>query len=205
MLFRKIFLALALLIPCVKAFTQAEQPVKNVSYFQVITNIPKAIAVHVPKGYQVLDTTVGNLNLDNIPDLLIALKSPLEDTSTNLEDPVHRPLLILFGNANGSYTFGFRNDNIVYCILCGGVLGDPFNGLTIKNGYFTVEHYGGSNWRWTNYITFKFNPKNKHFYLHRIDQTSYHTSKPDKIEKTIKTQKNFGVVDFTNYEEKYNM
>lgn len=205
MLFRIILSIAALLQLYAAAYSQQEQPVKNESYFQVITNIPKVMAVHIPKGYEVLDTTYGNLNSDSIQDVIIALKSPREDTSANPEYPVRRPLLILLGTRTGSYTFGFRNDKVIDCIICGGVMGDPFNGITIKNGFFTVEHSGGSSWRWTRYITFRFNPQKMQFYLHRIDQSSFHASKPDKIETTVKTQKNFGGIEFTKYDDKHNM
>lgn len=170
---------------------------------QQVQRVPKAIAVHIPKGYQVLHTAFGNLNLDKVGDAIVVLKSPQEDTATDMEHPVRRPLLILLGSKNGNYTLGFRNDKTVYCNSCGGVMGDPFNAVTIKNGYFTVEHYGGSSWRWTHYITFKFNPADKRFYLHRTDYSSFHASAPKKVEKKVETSKNFGTVDFVDYDAKY--
>jgi hypothetical protein len=180
-----------LLFACLSAFSQVNK------------NISKAIAVHIPKDYQILNTTTGNLNMDKLPDVIVVLKSPQEDTATDMEHPIRRPLLILFGNTNNTYTLAFRNDKTVYCSSCGGVIGDPFTGISIKNGYFTVEHYGGSSWRWTNYITFKFNLSDKHFYLHRIDATSFHASEPERVERKVETKKDFGTTDFINYDAKY--
>lgn len=70
-----------------------------------------------------------------------------EETSIIDEDPVKRPLYILTGQSDQSYKLAAKNDNVVYCVNCGGIMGDPFSGIAIKNGYFSVEHYGGSAWR----------------------------------------------------------
>jgi hypothetical protein len=173
---------------------------KHETFLTVIEKLPTNISIHIPKGYQVLDTTFGNLNFDNYQDLIVVLKSPKEDTSNNLDNPIKRPLLILFGDNNHNYKLGFKNDNVVYCNICGGMLGDPFNDITIKNGYFTVEHYGGSAWRWTNFITFKFDKVSKRFYLHRENNESFNANNPNKAKTTVKTKKDFGLIDFEKYD-----
>jgi hypothetical protein len=184
----------------IKINAQVQEKYKHETFLNVIENVPAPISVHVPEGYLVLDTSFGNLNLDSILDLIIVLKSPEEDTSNNLDDPVNRPLLILLGQTDGTYKLVYRNNKVVFCNICGGMMGDPFNGITIRNGYFTVEHYGGSSWRWSDFITFKFNKDNKRFYLHREDLSNFHASNPDKIKTTIKTKKDFGIVDFEQYD-----
>ena len=173
---------------------------KHETFLSVIEKLPSNISVHIPKGYQVLDTTFGNLNFDNYQDLIIVLKSPKEDTSNNLDNPIKRPLLILFGDNNNGYKLAFKNDNVVYCNICGGMMGDPFNNITIKNGYFTVEHYGGSAWRWTDFITFRFDKVNNRFYLHREDMSSFNTNNPNKVKTTVKTKKDFGLLDFEKFD-----
>jgi hypothetical protein len=47
---------------------------KHETFLSVIEKLPTNISVHFPKGYQVLDTTFGNLNFDNYQDLIIILK-----------------------------------------------------------------------------------------------------------------------------------
>ena len=171
----------------------------NETFLSVIEVLPSNISAHIPKGFQVLDTTFGNLNFDSYTDLIVVLKSPKEDTATDLDYPIKRPLLILFGEKNNTYRLAFQNSKVVMCIICGGVMGDPFNNVAIKNGYFTVENSGGSSWRWTDYLTFKYDKLQSKFYLHRQDISNFHASNPDKVEKIIKTKKNFGTVDFENY------
>jgi hypothetical protein len=79
------------------------------------------------------------------------------------------------------------------------VFGEPFEGITIKNGYFSIEHYGGSNWRWTRIITFKYDSTLKTFLLHRDAGVSYHTSVPGKQETVLHNRIDFGKLKFVDY------
>lgn len=81
----------------------------------------------IPKGFQLLDSKSGDLNQDGYTDYIIICKSPNED-----KEEMKRPLLILHGNSNGGLSLFKRNDNIVLCYLCGGVMGDPYTGMTLK-------------------------------------------------------------------------
>jgi hypothetical protein len=81
----------------------------------------------VPDGYTVLDTTSGDLNLHQFADMIMVLKKNGEDTTSDVnEHPEKRPLLILIGQADSTYKLAAKSDNAVYCIDCGGVMGDPF-------------------------------------------------------------------------------
>ncbi len=146
-------------------------------------------------NYSVLDSAIGNLNLDNYPDKVLVLKDKVEGIATN----VPRPLLILSGQADNSYKLIARNDSVVLCADCGGVHGDPYVGLTIKNGYFSVEHYGGSGWRWTRIITFKYFAAENNWHLHRDAGISYHNSDPDKTEEIVTNKEDFGRLLFKDY------
>ena len=45
----------------------------------------------------------------------------------------------------------------------GGMMGDPFNSLEIKNGLLEIVHFGGSNSKW--YLTDKYRYQHKEFEL----------------------------------------
>lgn len=167
-----------------------------------IENLPEAVTGFIPAGYVPLKAVSGDLNLDQFRDVILVVKHPDEenqDQGDNFDRP-KRPLLILIGLAGGKYKLAAQNLNTVYCYRCGGVFGDPFEGITIKKGFFSVEHYGGSNWRWTKVVTYKYSPSDKNWYLHRVGRTSYHTSDPDKVEEKAKTVRNFGKVRFDKYD-----
>ncbi|NJM53350.1 MAG: hypothetical protein HC846_08115 [Blastocatellia bacterium] len=164
-------------------------------------NIPSEIKPFVPEGYEAISATTGDLNMDAIADAILIVKKPNEkETSDVVDNPTKRPLLVLLGEGKGKYKLAGRNDNVVLCVDCGGIFGDPFEGVTIKNGFFSVEHYGGSNWRWTKIITFKYSPTDKSWLLTRVGSDSYHTGDPNKVEKSVKTAKNFGKVLFEKYD-----
>ncbi|WP_345331388.1 hypothetical protein [Mucilaginibacter defluvii] len=164
--------------------------------------VPASMKQFVLKGYKVLDITKGDLNRDAYPDAIMVLyKKGEEKTSDVIDHPEKRPLLILFGQADKTYKVANRSDNAVYCVDCGGQMGDPFTGITVKNGYFSVEHYGGSGQRWTRIITFKYNPAAKNWLLHKDGHEYFDATEPDKPVSKIETVKNFGKVPF----EKFNI
>ncbi|MGA1278534.1 MAG: hypothetical protein ACO30P_08970, partial [Candidatus Kapaibacteriota bacterium] len=100
---------------------------------------------------------------------------------------------------NGSLTLIERNDNIVLCFLCGGAWGDPYEGMTLKKNFFSVEHRGGAAERWTRIITFKYNTKDKSYYLHKDGGVFYSTFDPDKSTDEFYNKKLWGKMLFKNY------
>lgn len=73
-----------------------------------------------------------------------------------------RVLLVLFGTARG-YTLAARANRVMIAKDGGGQYGDPFAGLTIRKGVLTVNHYGGSSWRWS--VVSKFRYQQNDFFL----------------------------------------
>lgn len=173
--------------------------VKHEAFNDDITDLPPGLAQFVPEGYTAIDTTYGNLNLDQYQDMIMVLKKNGEDTATDIDNPERRPLLILTGQPDNSFQLAARNDNVVLCINCGGAMGDPFTGITIKNGYFSAEHYGGSAWRWTHIITFKYAPADKNWYLHKIGYESFHALNPKEATSRTETTKDFGKLPFDKF------
>jgi hypothetical protein len=161
------------------------------------TNDAQSIARALPAGYKILDTKTGDVNLDGRQDVLVVLER------TNLKDydlEAKRPLLILTRAKDGVLKLVARNDNVALCKACGGVFGDPYQGIAIKNGFFSVEHYGGSAWRWTDIITFRYVPKSQRWYLWKYGGDSFHVSEPNKVKTRIKTQKDFGLISFEKFD-----
>ncbi|AHJ96582.1 hypothetical protein Hsw_0987 [Hymenobacter swuensis DY53] len=164
------------------------------------TAVPDSVVLRrfVPAGYRILDTATGDLNRDAYPDKLLALDSVPTDPEAFGSEAL-RPLLVLLGNAQGDYRLAARNDHAVLCGGCGGVMGDPYQGLTIKNGYFSLEHYGGSGWRWTRIITFRHDPATRRWWLHRVGGETFHSASPDSAQSYMHTARDFGRVSFEQF------
>jgi len=159
--------------------------------------LPLDTAQFVPKGYSILDTTSGDLNRDPYPDMVMVLKKNGEDTSSDItEHPEKRPLLILIRQPDGHLTLAARSDNAVLCHDGGGAMGDPFTDIVIKNGYFSVEHYGGSSLRWSRTTTFSYSPADNYWFLHKDVSESFDATESKKVDRRIYTTKNFGKVRF---------
>ncbi|MCX7877270.1 MAG: hypothetical protein N2510_01365 [Ignavibacteria bacterium] len=169
-------------------------------YSEGTKNQPEYLIKFIPDGYSVLDTAEGDLNLDNISDIILVLKQNGEDTLSDSEDkPIKRPLLILIRNLNGELKPERRNDNTVLCYVCGGMIGDPYSGITIKDGFFSVEHFGGSATRWTRIITYKYSSEDNEWYLHKDGTESFNASDPTKVKSYMKTTKDFGKIKFEEF------
>ncbi|MCZ4224824.1 hypothetical protein [Pedobacter rhodius] len=164
-------------------------------------DVPANLKNFIPKDYDVLDLTRGDLNRDAYPDAIMVLyKKGEEKTSDVISHPEKRPLLLLIGQADKTYKLATQNDNAVYCVDCGGQMGDPFTGITIKNGYFSVEHYGGSGWRWTRIITFKYAAQEKNWFLYKDGGEHFHAISHEEVKTDVKTVKNFGKVPFVKFD-----
>jgi len=153
----------------------------------------KRISKFIPKGSTFLRVDKGDLNRDGIEDAILVLE----------KKDGNRPLLILLGTKNQTYKLKAQNENIVYRADSGGARGDPFYGVVIKNGYFSVSHEGGSRERWSVLTTFKYNAKKRNWFLHKESGTTFDTRTSsgivEEIENYVKTVKDFGVISFEEY------
>lgn len=149
-----------------------------------------------PAGFSILDKAAGDFNADGHTDYIVVLRNELD----SLNPDTTRPLLILMGADNGKLVLFKRNDHVVFCKNCGGIWGDPYEGITVKGRYFSIDHYGGSAWRWTRNITFRYDPARKDFILHRDGGESFHATDPEKAEKFLKRKNLYGKQRFEEYD-----
>ena len=163
--------------------------------------IPDEVRPFVETGTKAIALEAADLNGDGRKDFVLVLER--ENPSKDENDfPVNqRPLLILVRGEDGKLAAAKRNERVVMCSQCGGVFGDPFEGVTAARNTFTVMFYGGSNWRWAYSYKFNYSRHDKTWQLVRTEETEFHTSAPDKMKTRVFTPpKDFGKIDIADFD-----
>lgn len=182
---------------------------KHDTFNKKINSSNEKLKSFIPKGYEAIAEKKGNLNLDKTEDCILVIRKTTEETTSNMDEgkPDKRIVLLLLGQKDGSYKLAYKNQNVADCIDCGGVFGDPFSGISIKNGYFSIEHKIAGGHHWEQIITFKFNKTKNNWYLYKDHFINYvlNTSNDPNAEALIadvdklKTVKDFGEISFQNF------
>jgi hypothetical protein len=156
-------------------------------------DVPSEVRPFVETGLTVLAIERGDLNRDGREDAVLVLEP------NDPEQP--RPLLILVRDAKGALQLAKRSDKAVLCRDCGGIMGDPFQSVNVEKGRFTIEHYGGSSWRWSASYTFAWSRRDQSWQLVKVESSSFHVSDPGSEETTVHTPpKDFGLIDVEEFD-----
>ena len=115
--------------------------------------------IPIPTNYSIIASVYGDLDKDGIDELVVAYNC---DKKNQDEESVPRELII-YKKENNEWILWEQSKNVLLASKDGGMLGDPFENLLIKNGVLSISHYGGSRWKW-GYIE-KYRFQNKAFYL----------------------------------------
>lgn len=123
--------------------------------------VPIIIQDMSPEGWTVLESgggkaiREGDLNKDGNNDLAFVI----EGTGANGES-APRTLIVAFGP---EYSLKVEAGNAILKADEGGIMGDPFDGIEIKNSSLYLHFFGGSSWRWDYSYQFRF--QDEDFYL----------------------------------------
>lgn len=182
---------LGLILICAVSLTIAAQETE--------LKIPAKVAAFVEKDTKAIALEAADLNGDGVKDFVLVLE---DAKSADEDEQGRRSLLILTGGAGGKLTLAKRNDkDVVFCRTCGGIFGDPFASIEASLKTFTVNMYGGSNWRWTYSYKFNYSRIDKTWQLVRVEESSFHTSDPEKVKTVVHTPpKNFGKIDIADFD-----
>lgn len=145
--------------------------------------VPAEAKSFIIKSFEPLDYIAGDLNGDKKQDAILILKTPGEDTM--MDQFLNRPFLLLIRQADGKLQQVVRNDSIILCRQCGGVFGDPYNGIKLTPTGFNLSFYGGSSWRWSYDYQFVYRATGKSWFLLKEKQSNYHSGDPEKTMKNI--------------------
>lgn len=166
--------------------------------------VPAEVRPFVERGSKAIALEAADLNGDGRGDFVLVLER--ENPSKDENDfPVNqRPLLVLVRGEDGRLSEAKRNERLVMCSQCGGVFGDPFEGVTAARNTFTVMFYGGSNWRWAYSYKFNYSRLDKTWQLVRTEETNFHSSEPEKMKTRVFTPpKDFGKIDLADFDPEH--
>lgn len=164
---------------------------QKVAWRETETNQSKTLPANaialLDTSLEILDWKEGLLNKDALPDLLIVMQPKrMEQPQTGGTPEDKRTLLVLLADTLMNYRIFCENPRIVLCRKCGGPTGDPYAGIQIKGKDFWVKHSGGSDWRWEQYIVFRWNEQKKTFLLQKDETNSFNAANPG-AKKKVKT------------------
>lgn len=162
------------------------------AFAQNTFNIPAGISSQIPKNWVAIDYAQGDINKDKLIDSVIVLQNKdIPDTP--------RKIMVFILTKDNQYQLFSENDSVALCGECGGMMGDPYQGIEVKPGVLKIYNMGGSSWRWTHHFTFNYSRIDNQLQLVREEQSSFHASDPNKIKNIIKTPKNFGKISLSHF------
>ena len=169
--------------------------------FSVHADVPAEVLALIPQGHTAIDVQSGDLNRDGRQDYVVVLQRVAPEAEPEKYDDEPRALLVITRQADGSLKIARTGAKAVLCRGCGGVWGDPLDGVTVEPGRFTVAHYGGSNSRWRRDFTFAWSRRDRTWQLVRVEESSYHISDVETVEQSGHTPpKHFGKIDLADFD-----
>ncbi|MDR2207452.1 MAG: hypothetical protein LBE22_00535 [Azoarcus sp.] len=162
---------------------------------------PDELLPFIPTDAKYLAHAVGDLNGDGRQDYVLVVEKQTPNKPGYVIEEHQRPLFIIIRQLDGSLVSRKGNERIVFCDRCGGVFGDPFASLTAGKNTFTVQHYGGSAWRWGFEYQFDYSRRDDTWQLVRVEELSFHISDPEKAEvKIYRPPHDFGLIDIADFD-----
>lgn len=126
---------------------------------------PDAKRKFVPDGWSVEQELQGDLNGDGINDAVLML---VEDGHAGPTDEAARSLVVLAGQADGSFQQMGANRKLLLCVQCFGALGDEPR-LSIQRNVLVVEQEAGSRETTSGLWRLRFDPASKRIRLIGLD------------------------------------
>ncbi|MGR9108935.1 MAG: hypothetical protein ACU843_18630 [Gammaproteobacteria bacterium] len=169
------------------------------SEYLPLAELPPDVIPFVEAGTLPIALEQADLNGDGRQDYILVLEPRREEPQQ--PDESERPLLVLVREPDGTLQLAKRNRKIVLCSACGGVLGDPFQGVTARRKSFEVFHYGGSRDRWGIDFKFNYSRRDKTWQLVRVKEFNFDAFDPDTQQTTIyMPPKAYGKIDIADFD-----
>ena len=102
------------------------------------------------EDYEIITEKLGDLDNDGIDEKVIVI-----NTKDSTENGFIREIQILKLSKN-TWVEWKKSRNAILKSDEGGMMGDPFEGIEIKNNVLLISHFGGSSWKWGNVDKYRF-------------------------------------------------
>ena len=169
--------------------------------------VPAEVKAFVEAGAMPIALETADLNGDGRTDYLLAYQRPAAVPEDELPT-TQRPLLILLREAGGALRLAARNDRIILCEDCGGMLGDPFQGISTGPKTFTVHLHGGSRYRWGFDYKFAYSRRDQAWQLVQVHETEMDVMDPEseaaaEVGQDYRPPRDFGKIDFADFDPEH--
>jgi hypothetical protein len=164
-------------------------------------DIPDELKRFVLPDTKPIEMRSADLNGDGAMDYILVLTNTKVEEGQEHNDESKRPLLVIARDAKGKLGVAARNDLVAFCAGCGGVFGDPFEGVEAGKNTFTISNYGGSRYRWAYSYQFNYSRRDKAWQLVKVTETSMDTANPDTEKTTVLTPpRHYGKIDLKDFD-----
>lgn len=103
-----------------------------------------------PGGYELIAEQAGDLDKDGISEKVLVF-----NTTDSTEFGYVREIIIL-KQLKGQWTEWRKSKKAILKSREGGMMGEPFEGIEIKNGILIISFSGGSSWKWSHQDKYRF-------------------------------------------------
>ena len=133
---------------CAPQREAADEPTSGTT---VAPALDAALARYAPTGTVARASERGDLDGDGDEDALLVVERAGADAATS-----PRALLLLRRDAAGALQTAATGPDAILCRRCGGMMGDPLQGLRVGRGEFTLRFEGGSRELWSSEFRFEY-------------------------------------------------
>jgi hypothetical protein len=162
--------------------------------------IPDELRAFVLPGTHALCAAGADLNADGLKDWVLVLEEgerPADPDGTE----VPRPLLVVVRDPGGALRVAERNDRLVPCAVCGGAFVEPFEGVQVGSGTFTVYDHASVSARWREEYTFRYVRSAGTWRLARVVELTYDPATgPQRLDQRVFGVADFGDIDLADFE-----
>ena len=164
--------------------------------------VPAEVRRFVPAGSDPIALEAADLDGNSSQDYVLVTEERASQEEG--ESAGNRTLWILLRGLDGRLALAQSNARAIFAADTGGMMGDPFVGVTASSKSFEIEHYGGSAWRWNTSYRFNYSKRDNTWQLVQARHETFHASDANNSKVTVQTPpKHFGKIDIADFDPEH--